>query len=145
MYYFCIYILICIIFVYAIFKERESFGCPEYISIKEHCDDNEGKAIRGTKSNSLDETSTILDKINYAADYDTRLVVWRSYFILSTISTIVLFFVIFQRFPTELELVCGILVLFLTFYFLNSFYTFHVYQKIKSNIDNSTDILRKRE
>jgi hypothetical protein len=142
--YIYIYIIIFIFVIYAIFKEHESFGCPKYISIREHRDDNEGKVVRGTKSNPNDPTPVILDKIDYAADYDTRLVTWRSFLIAGTIGTIILWFIVFQKFPKELELVCGILVFFLMFYSLNSFYSFHIYQKIKYNIDNSTDILRDR-
>ena len=139
-----IYILVIFIIIYATFKEREALGCPVNFLNGEDCDNGNGKAVRSTESNTGDSTPAILDNIDYAADYNTRFVRWRSYLLASFFGTLLLWFIVFQRCPKEWELVCGIIVLFLTFSLLDGFYVFHVYKCVESNIDNSTNILRDR-
>ena len=137
------YILVFIIILYALYKEREALGCRGIFDGKD-CDNDKGKAVEGSISSKNDNTPEILDKIEYAADYQLRFVKWRAFLIVAFLTTILLWFVVFQKFPREWELVVGILILFVAMSSATGFYLFHLYDHIKKNIDKSTDILRKR-
>jgi hypothetical protein len=62
----------------------------------------------------------------------------------ATLGMLILWFVIFQKFPSEWELICGIMVLFLVMSLLDGFYRFHLYRLVQNNINDSTERLRKR-
>lgn len=139
-----IYIFTLFFAIYALFKEREALGCfPNPLDGKD-CDNKSGKAIIGSHSTPDNSTPEILDNIVYASTYDNRFVRWRGVFLVSLIGTLLLWFVIFQKFPSEWELVCGVIVLFLVFSCIDRFYLFHVSKCIKENIDESVNILQDR-
>ena len=139
-----LYILIVAVIIYALYKERQALGCGSILEEKD-CDNANGKAVKGSLSSASDSTPEILDKIEFAADYQSRFVKWRSFLMLSFIGTVVLWFVIFGKFPTEWELVCGIIVLFLMSIAVDGFYTFHLYKYIQNNINGSIKILKDRD
>lgn len=138
-----IYVLIFAIILYAFYKETEALGCGN-ISDGKDCDNANGKAVKGSASSSQDTTSQILNNIEYAADYHSRFVKWRAILIVSFLSMILLWFIVFRKFPDEWELVVGILVLFITMTSTTGFYRFHLYDHIEHNINDSVEILRSR-
>ena len=139
-----IYILIIFIVVYSIFKEREALGCPSNPLNGKDCDNDSGKAVKGSNPSEEDNTFELLDKIKYASCYNSRFVRWRGIFLASFFGTLLLWFIIFQKIPNEWELSCGILVLFVIFSCVNRFYLFHVSKCIEDNITGSVDILEER-
>lgn len=138
-----IYILIIIVLLYALYKERQALGCGNFLDGKD-CDNANGKAVKGSAPSPKDSCDQLLDKIDYAADYQSRFVKWRAFLILSFLGMLLLWFAVFQKFPSEWELVVGMLVLFLVMSSASSFYKFHLYNHIEHNIDESTEILRQR-
>lgn len=140
MWVYCIFI---VVLVYALYKERQALGCGNFFDGVD-CDNPNGKAVIGSMSYPTDSSNEILDKIDFAADYNSRFVKWRSFLLLSVISVIVMWFIIFRRLPSEWELVCGTMVVFIAANAYSSFYKFHLYAHVQKNIDNSTDILRSR-
>ena len=138
-----IYIVIAGILLYALYKEREALGCSKFIN-GEDCDNANGKAVKGSNPSTSDTTSEILNKIDYAADYQSRFVKWRAVLIVSFVSMVILWFVLFRRFPNEWEIVTGTLVLFIFMTSAVGFYRFHLYDHVEHNINDATNILRDR-
>ena len=138
-----VYIIVFIVLLYALYKERQALGCGNFFKGKD-CNNANGKAVLGTASLPSDSTSEILDKIKYAADFDSRFVKWRAFLLISFCATVFLWFVIFKRFPPEWELLIMLLILFTTLSLAAGFYRFHLYNFVEQNIDGSVEILRNR-
>lgn len=139
---FWVYVCIFIFIIYAIYKERQFLGCKN-IPDGSDCDNANGKAVKGTQPLVGDSTQTLLDKIDFAADYHDREVVWRRSVIFSFIAIILYAYLIYFSFPSAYHLLCGILVMSATMYFSFNFYKYHMSDYIKNNIHASTDLLRK--
>lgn len=138
-----VYIIIIAILIYAIFKERQALGCSSIPSCTD-CDNANGKTVKDTKSYETDSTKEILKKIRFAGSYQDRFVKWRIFYVISVLVTVVAWFVIYKRFPTEWELVLMILVLMLAFTGTNNFYKFHLTDYVKDHVEKSVDILTSR-
>ncbi|MDB4769375.1 hypothetical protein OAG24_00270 [bacterium] len=138
-----IYIIIIAIFIFAIFKERQALGCPT-IPTGVDCDNENGKAVKGTKPYNSDSTNNLLQKIKLAGSYQDRFVKWRIFYVMSILVTIVSWFVIFKRFPSEWELVLMLIVLMLAFVGTDNFYKFHLSDCVKEHIKSSVNILESR-
>lgn len=138
-----IYLVIALVFVYALYKEREALGCPT-IPNGEDCDNANGKAVRGTKPLPTDPTPVIFDKIRKAADFADRWVVWRISFLISLPSVLLIYFFLYQRFPDEHETLMGLFIISAIVYFALNFYKFHLINYVKDNIDEGVKILETR-
>jgi len=138
-----IYILIAIAFVYTLYKERQALGCPT-IPNGEDCDNANGKAVKGTLPLPLDSTTTVFDKIQRAADFADRWVVWRAGFLLAVPCVLLIFFFLYQRIPKEHEAVIAIFTITAIVYFTFNFYKFHLIDYAKANIDEGVKILKTR-
>nr|QBK86624.1 MAG: 3 transmembrane helices protein [Marseillevirus LCMAC102] len=138
-----IYVIVVIIILYAVYKERQALGCSYFFNGKD-CDNSNGKAVEGSHPFTTDNTSEILDKIKYAAAYQDRFVKWRSFLIVSFLMTGLIWFIIYKKMPSEWELVVFLMVLFLGMSLSTNFYRFHLSNHIEHNIDESVEILRQR-
>lgn len=140
-----IYIIIIALSLYALYKERQALGCGGIISIPDgkDCDNANGKAIKGSKPHSHDKPHTICDKIDFASSYHDRFVKWRAIFLFSVIATLLLWFVLYQKLPSEWESVVSILILMLLAILAHGFYKFHLEDHVKKNIQTGTEMLRK--
>lgn len=138
-----IYILVFVLLLHTIYKERQSLGCGNFFEGVD-CDNGNGKAVRGSAPQKGDIESELLNKIDHAAEYNSRFVKWRIFFILSVVMMGLLWFIIFKKFPTEWEFVVGIVVLFSLMASTSSFYDFHLHEHVKNNVQKSVDILRER-
>ena len=138
-----VYFIIIIFAIFALYKERQALGCPN-IPNGCDCDNENGKAVKGTLPSPTDSNEEIYDKIKLAANVEERFVKWRVYFIISIVVSLLLWFVVYRRMPKEYEMVVSIIVIMLCLTLANKFYQFHLYRYIKKNIDASVDILDKR-
>lgn len=139
-----IYIGIGLIMIFVVYKERQALGCPT-IPNGSDCDNINGKAVKGTKPSPSDSDSVLLDKIRLAASYKERFVYWRKALILAFVASFVFFFVAYQTYPTEYELVVCMFVFAVLVIFGNSFYIFHLCNHVRKNIESSVDILESRQ
>lgn len=137
-----VYIILVVLLIYAIIKEREALGCSS--NICQDCDNQNGKAVKGTKPDETDTTDEIYDKIYKAATFTDRFVTWRIGYIVGFFAAILVVFLLYQSFPTELELLVITLVVGILIYFTFSFYNFHLIKCIEKNIRESAAILQKR-
>lgn len=138
-----IYIIIIFITLFVIYKERQALGCPT-IPDGSDCDNKNGKAVKGTDIRNNDSVGQIFEKLKLAGSFSDRWVVWRFAIIISLTSTILCFYVLKKRFPSEWELiVCMAIISTLIYYGLN-FYNFHLFSHIKKNIAEGVDILKSK-
>ncbi len=138
-----IYIILAIVLLYALYKERQALGCGNFFEGKD-CDNINGKAVKGTTPYPNDSSEELFDKIELAAGYQERFVKWRLFLIVSFLATMLIWFIIYKRFPTEWELITAMLILFFAMSSASGFYKFHLYNYVKRNINESVEILRER-
>lgn len=137
-----IYIAIAIFLVFVIYKERQALGCPT-IPNGEDCDNANGKAVKGSAPEPGDDKETLYKKIIFGSRFMDRFVVWRVAIIVGFISTIFIYFFLYQRFPSELELTISLFVIAAVFYFILSFNKFHIVAHVEKNIEECVDQLRQ--
>ena len=138
-----VYLIIALICIYALYKERQALGCPKLPSTDD-CNNKNGKAIRGSEPYIYDSNSNICSKLKLAGAYNDRFVFWRLSLLVSLVSSVLLWFVLYRRFPTEWELVVSMIVISSVVYFTQNFYKFHLSDYAKKNIYEAVDILRQR-
>jgi hypothetical protein len=131
-----VYILVILLVVYCIYKERQALGCGGIKAMinSVDCDNQKGKAVNGTAPSHEDTISDSLDKIEYAAKYHDRFVKWRAIYLFAVASSIILWFAANHQFPSEWELVVSIGTLSLSALLFLSFYKFHLEDHISTNI-----------
>lgn len=132
-----------IIYLYALYKERQALGCPDIPNGKD-CDNANGKAVKGTMPVVADTNSTILNKMEEAANFSNRWVMWRIGFVISLPCIVLIYFILDGKFPTSKELVVGTFVISAIVYFTFNFYKFHLINYVQNNIDEGIEILRTR-
>jgi len=136
-----IYAFVIILVLCLLFKERECLGCSSILS-GEDCNNLLGKAVIGTAPNHRDSNSVLFSKIKHAADYKNRFVTWRGFVIVSFLIMLGLWFVIFKKYPSEWELVTGMVIIFLGMSLTANFYKFHLSDLVRKNIYDSVDLLK---
>jgi hypothetical protein len=164
-----VYILVALILVFALWKERQALGCPDNILSTADCDNANGKAVKGTRSYPTDSTPVVVENIKKAADFGDRWVMWRIGLLLSFPCVVIIYFFLnssvfsgskqcfsptgkaddlvcslIKSFPSEKELVIGMFVITALVYFTLNFYKFHLINYAKKNIDEGADILASR-
>ena len=139
-----VYVVICILLVYCIIKERQALGCKGWVWQDIDCDNGDGKAVKGSAPSEGESSKEVLDKIDYASEYHERFVKWRVFIIVSFVAAMMMWFILRREIPPEWELSVIMLVLFLSMLLACNFYKHHLYNKIKENINKGTEILRKR-
>lgn len=138
-----VYIVMTLFLIYVIVKERQSLGCPTCPNGQD-CDNQRGKATIGTRPDETDTTQEIYDKINKAATFTDRHVLWRIGYIIGFLATFIIIFILYQTIPTELELLVTTLIVWVLIYFTLNFYNFHLIKHIEKNIRDSAAILQSR-
>lgn len=139
-----VYVLVGVFFLFALYKERQALGCPDWPNGAD-CDNQNGKAVRGTKVTPDMSTHQILDAIDYAAKFQDRWVKWRATFMIALLATIVAIYIMYNRVPTEQELVVYTVVFVLTVTLSNSFYRFHLTDHVTNHVSEGVEILRSRQ
>ncbi len=132
------------VFLYALYKERQSLGCLT-IPDGTDCDNENGKAVKGSKPHPDDTTPVIFHKMELAAYFAERWVTWRASVLSATVAVMLSWFIIWQRIPTERELVTGIVVFSAVWYFTLSFYKYHVMDYVGQNLDAALNILKQQD
>lgn len=137
------YLIIGVLLVYALYKERQALGCPS-VPNGEDCDNQNGKAVRGSSPSTGDSDQRLYAKLKFAGCYKDRFVFWRVAVMVSFVCAVIAWFILYQKFPTEWELVVLMLVITSVLYMADSFYKFHLTDHVKKNIHRSIDILQSR-
>lgn len=127
-----IYIIFIMIIIFAIYKETREYN---------------DSFILG-KYNKTHNITKILENIKICMSYDLKTIKWRNVFITSFISTIILFLIVFARFPSSKELLLFVIIIFLSITFMWKSYInktvnevnkycneniLHIYKEIKQN------------
>jgi heme/copper-type cytochrome/quinol oxidase subunit 4 len=139
------WIYVCIFFLtlFVIYKERQALGCPN-VPDGSDCNNKKGKAVKGTRVKTDDNIDNIFHKLKKAGSFADRWVVWRLGFIIGITSTLICFYLLKKRFPTEWELIICLTVISTLVYFSLNFYNFHLFQHIKENIERGVELLKSR-
>lgn len=134
-----VYIVFFFFFFLALINEMKDIGCMS----PARCQIKESPFIRDCVADSLDSATEALEKIKNGLTYNDKFILWRINFIGATISFIFLWFIIIGEFPSERNLVLGVLIIMFVFYFIGSFYNFHVRNPIKENLEKNISNFEK--
>ena len=129
--------------IFILYKERQALGCPN-IPDGSDCDNKNGKAVKGTEPYSNDTTEVIYKKIEEAACFVDKWVVWRMAILIALFSIIVIYYFLENKLIGEKELFIGTFVIAATIYFAINFYKFHMISYVERNIEKGVEILRTR-
>jgi hypothetical protein len=135
-----IYLLIGILLLYVLYKERQALGCKT-IPDGSDCDNANGKAVKGTEPHPRDTIEKLYSKIEKASKFMDRWVMWRMALLLSFVCIMLIYFFLYQRIPTEEELVVGMFIITSLLYFTMNFYKFHLVHHIEKNIKSALNNL----
>ena len=135
-----VYLFVTFLVLYSLYKERQNVGCPSLPTMKD-CQNQNGKPVLGTKGTVNDTVDELLRKIDYGAAYSDRWVIWRIPLLCGIIGTIITFYLLHKRFPTEFELVVGTISFGSVAYFARSYYKFHLQNVVRDNIQHNVLLL----
>jgi len=90
-----------------------------------------------------DSLSDLTQRLWNYTNIDSEKVFWRRSITYSILATLVIFFIVEQRLPEVLEFLISVLVLYIAFYQMNSYYTMHV--DFRSSIFAQQTINKLRE
>lgn len=138
-----VYIAIGVLLLYALYKERQALGCPS-IPNGEDCDNRNGKAVKGSTPTPYDSNQTLCSKLRRAGSFKDRFVFWRVAIMVSFVCAMLSWFILYQRVPSEWELVVLMLVISSILYFTDSFYKFHLSDHVNQNIQQTVNVLQER-
>lgn len=91
-----------------------------------------------------DDLDQILEKIRISARHDVSSVYWRRSITFSILVSFVLLIAVLQRFPTGLEWIIAVLILYLTIYFFLIYYQEAISKPAVEQVTEATHILKSR-
>ena len=119
--------------LYALYKERQALGC-RLIPDGSDCDNARGKAVKGSHPKPGDSPEKLKERIKHAASFSDRWVVWRISILLGYAATFAIYFITFNRIPTERELLISWIIIGVLLYFTFNFYGFHLFRHVHDAI-----------
>lgn len=137
-----IYIGLSILLYIAIKYEYLDIYCPNRSSPV--CGRGMGSMYVKGKPNSLDDIITLLEKIKISSRYEKNSVKWRRSFILSLISTILIFLILFHRLPDGKETLITLAILYFLFYISLDFFQHYVTKYAIKQIDLAISLLKDK-
>jgi hypothetical protein len=129
-----IIIIILIIFLYAILKEREELGCYRF-SIAKQCDDNNSVYVINTKMEDGDTKEILKKRLISIVSYHEKAGVWRRSYILS-LSLLFIIFIVDKISYNKNNIYYWIVLLFLFFashYLFFNYINYHHFRNLKEN------------
>ena len=125
-------VLLCIVLLYAILKEREELGCHR-ISIARQCDDENSVYVKGTKMDVNDTYDDLHKKLISIVSYHEKAGVWRRCFILATLITFSSFLIYIFSCKYNISWFAIHIITFCILYFFFNFINFHHFRYLKNN------------
>lgn len=139
------YIILLVVFVFVWWKEKKDWECNNIDDPYEACTGN-GMPFRNSFPSEADNASELLNKIEIAGGAESRSIKWRRSFIYATISSVLIFVLIFQlkhqmfRDWRILYLMIG--VIFVVLYFQYNYYSYHRFSVAEENIKLATKLFK---
>jgi hypothetical protein len=138
-----LYAAILLFVIYTLYKERTDLGCPAD-PIGTACNNRSIRVVKDTEPKSTDTLPILYKKIDEAANFSSRWVTWRLSIIVSVVCIFLLYYISFERIPTEVELLVGVLVVSSIVYFTINYYIYHYIDMVRDNIENGIDMVRNK-
>lgn len=96
-----------------------------------------------SKPKKSDNPKRILKKIRIATSYDNHTIKWRRIYVSSVFSTVLIFLIIYQRIPSQKELLLYIAIIYVVFAFQWSNYTSVISSQVSSYVNTHLKNLKK--
>ena len=139
------YLLIFGIAIVVALIEGRDWKCLNAYS-PEGCISGEGMPYRGSKPESSDDVSTLLNKIDIAASAETESIKWRRALTLGVASVLLTSILVFTpgKLPKWTKFYTATLLMTTVLYYSFNYYSYHMYQTPQNNIRKTTELLRKK-
>ena len=134
-----IYLGVTGVFAYSFLKERAMLGCPMFYG---ECDNKKAKPLGHTEPKLDDNFNQLTNKLERASQWTKNTVYWRRAYMISVLVLLIFIWVFYSRFPSERELLLGVLILFATLCISFNFYQFHLNGVAEDRILDITNQLR---
>lgn len=139
------YIILFLFFVFIVYIEKDDWNCPKPLSPRKDCS-GVGPIYLNTKPYAEDSPEELIKKINKASVAEGNSIKWRRAFILATLTVFVIFILIITPgyLPHWTKFYVSVLSAFAILYVQFYYYSYHVYNRGKDNILESTEYLRDK-
>lgn len=124
-------IIIIIILIYAVLKEREELGCYRF-SIARQCNDEESVYIKNTKMNKNDTKEILYERIISILSYHEKAGIWKRCVIIGTILFLISFIMIDSK-GNKREWIALHLSFIMIIYFFFNYINYHHFRRLKQN------------
>lgn len=131
-------ILMIVLALYAVLKEKEASGCKDQVSLKQFCDDFKSDWVKDSVPSVDDTVPDILNKLQASSRAYEKVAIWRRCLIISTAIMLAIVAFAFPLFKSKHDwcfLIPIHLMIFLGMYFNYNHQNFHVNNRIKTNVD----------
>lgn len=144
------YIVLLIILVVVITKERKDNTCPSFQSTQKECDDGGPMCYSWTKPECTDTIETIFDKIERCSKANSESVKWRK-ILITSIGIVVGLWATVSLFIDDSGLfipdwrityLC-IMVAYVILFSVSNYYDFHLYKGAETNLKENLKKLKK--
>jgi hypothetical protein len=141
-----IYILILLILYYICKTEKYDIMCPNgpNETDKNICKEGNGKVYAGSQPLNKDNIAILLSKIKIAGSFTNKEPFWRRSLIGACFSTLLLFIIVFRKFPSISELLGCIMIITTISWIIYGLYNYHHYKHIEENISKSIDLINSK-
>lgn len=129
-----LFIILFIIFIYCILKEREELGSIRF-GIKRNLDDNNSVYVKNTQYNPNDTIKDLNEKIISIISYHEKGAIWRRCYIFSILLCLILFILIKSscNINSVYFWICLIILYTAIIYFYFNFINYHHFRVLKNN------------
>jgi hypothetical protein len=127
-------IIVCIILLYVLYKERCELGC-KHLSIHHKCDFDDSVYIKNTKLEKNDNCQDLLHKLESIVSYHEKGGIWKRCIIIATICVSFIFVVykINSKFDSIYHYILLLLLIFTVIYLYHNFINYHQFRILKNN------------
>jgi hypothetical protein len=136
--------VITLITIYVIMKEKLALGCRKSISLEQFCDDNDSDYVKDTVPRDSDSPAQTLNRLKESGRSYEKIAVWRRSMILATVETLLVFLVMYKTLAKndDFSLLIPIHIIFFSINYLHfNYQNFHMFRRIKDNVDKLIDKL----
>ena len=134
-------IILSLIFFVLYFEGREysaSFKNPEFFDIKN------SRLCKNNIISDNDDIQTSFSKLKNIVYYNNEFVLWRVCFIISLLTSILIYIIVYKSFPDEWSLFTYMLCTFTISYVILNFYLFHIHKDVSNVINDNINLLKNK-
>jgi hypothetical protein len=134
-----LYIIILSLSLFVLYFEGREYSVS--FKNRDFFDVKNSRLCRDNIISDSDNVPSCFSKLKNIILYNNEFVFWRVCFIISLLTSILIYIVVYKTFPDEWSLFTYMLCIFIISYFVLNFYLFHIHKDVSNIINNNISIL----